>query len=762
MTTRFVLAPAWNWPVVVLIAIGLVTLVLLTYPPRVRHLASRTRRTLIGLRLAAALLLVFAMLRPEVQFSETDTKDAVLYILGDKSRSMTTPDGPGGKTRRETLVNMLDANKDRLEELAENLEVRYFDFDSELHPIELSDIKAGADGEWTALGFSLDALLKETQNGKQVIGIVLWSDGAQRAVAPFDIAPQTAARRFSDLQVPIFPVPLGESDVTNSGFDIAVDDIAVDDFVFVRNSVPVDARITVAGAKGRKFSVQLLVEDRTGRTNDQNGDLVVAAATPGALPSVEITATKSIQTIPVSLAFVPELPGDYRIAVRVIPLAGELRTTNNQQETLVTVQKGGLSVKYYDIARDEQMFIREINSSAKIQLDYQWVRGGEFASRNKIDQADFDKDRYDVYIIGDVPANAFSTEDLKLLAKRVRAGAGLLTTGGVYSFGPGGYAGTPLEPLMPVLLNKRDVQGAGEIASDLHIERDLQMVPTQAGLRHFVMRLTNGDNQRAWKRLPPLRKANKLRKKNALVQILAVSETDQVPLLFALDTERTRSLAFAADSTWLWWEEFGDEHQRFWRQLIFWLARKEFDSDQPVWVRVTPRNFNQGMPVPIEFGVRDENGDTVSDVTFETRVIGPNGKEVKVGVRSSRDQSFSEFRETAEPGIYRVLVTATKQNGEVISGGATTRFLVDSRDPELDNPAADPALLQSLAQQTGGRVIPAEEFDAFLDQLIATGPPNLSLTRITRVTLWDNWWYLAVFVLTMSAEWFIRKRRGLV
>jgi len=70
--------------------------------------------------------------------------------------------------------------------------------------------------------------------------------------------------------------------------------------------------------------------------------------------------------------------------------------------------------------------------------------------------------------------------------------------------------------------------------------------------------------------------------------------------------------------------------------------------------------------------------------------------------------------------------------------------------------------LQELAQQTGGRVIPAEEFDEFLDQLITTGPPNLSLTQITRLTLWDNWWYLSAFVLAMTAEWFVRKRRGLV
>ena len=84
MSTRFVVEPAWSWPVVVLIAIGLVTLVLLTYPSRVRHLPIGIRRTLIGLRLVAALLLIFAMLRPEIQYLETDTRTRCCTCWGIK------------------------------------------------------------------------------------------------------------------------------------------------------------------------------------------------------------------------------------------------------------------------------------------------------------------------------------------------------------------------------------------------------------------------------------------------------------------------------------------------------------------------------------------------------------------------------------------------------------------------------------------------------------------------------------------------------
>lgn len=760
MSTRFVIEPVWSWPLVVLIAAGLLTLVLLTYPPRVRHLGTGTRRTLIGLRLLAVLLLVFAMLRPEIHFAETDSQDAAIFVLGDASRSMTTPDAPGGKSRREALVRLLKENRPTIDQLSELLEVRYFDFDDGLKPADLAAVAEAAEGDHSAIGFSLDALLKEAHS-KQIIGVVLLSDGAQRAIAPFDLTPQAAARNLRDLQVPVFPVQMGESEVGDTGLDIAVEDIAVDNLVFVRNVVPVDARIRVTGAQGRRFSVQLMLEDRTGRPSDQHGDMLPPPAAPGARLSIEIQATQPVQTIPVSLSFVPQLSGEYRIAVKVTPLDEEIRTANNYRETLVTVQKGGLSVVYYDSPRDEQVFIREISTAAKIQLDYRWVMTGQLANRTRIDPSDFDPDRYDVFMIGDVPAKAFGEENLKKLARRLDDGAGLIMTGGFFSFSPGGYAGTPLESMLPVLLDKRQIQGDGPIASDLHYERDLQMLPTESGLSHHVMRLSNSGNRQLWQKLPPLLRANRLRKKNALVEVLAETP-DGVPLLFAMETGKSRSLAFAGDSTWQWWmKDFRDQHQRFWRQVILWLAKKEFDSDDPVWVRVEPRNFESGAPVPIEFGVRDDEGNSVDGVDFDVRVIGPDGTESPIAALSARDKSFGEFRNATEPGIYRVAVSATSESRQ-FQGEASTRFLVDAHDPELDNPSANPEVLESLAQQTGGRVIPVEEFDDFLKQLVETGPPNLSLTKVTRTSLWDNWWLLTVFVVAMSVEWFVRKRRGLV
>lgn len=758
METRLVIEAVWSWPVVLLVAAGLPLLVLLTYPPRVRHLPKLSRRLLIGARLFAVALLLFAMFRPELQVTATDSKSGSLIILGDSSRSMTTPDGPGGITRRAGLIRTLENSADTLTTLRKRIDVRYFDFAGPMASAESPAAAAG--GEQTAIGAALEQILKDAA-GQRVLGIVLMTDGAQRALPPLDTDPRGTARRMGAMQMPVFPVPFGESAISQAGLDIAIEDLSVSPVTFEKNIVPVTARVRATGAQGQRFAVQLLVEDRLGRRPDESGEMKIAAAGIGVVPSVKLRPGGTDETIPVDLSFVPQLPGEYRVAVRVVPFEKEVRTTNNQRETLTTVLRGGVNVAYFDTRRDESRFLPEINAASQIQLDFFWIRTGAFAELTRIDDSVFDPGRYDVYLIGDVPAIALGESRLKKLKACVDAGSGLLMMGGVYSFGAGGYAGSPIEDVLPVRMSRLEVQGAGDVSADLHVDRDLKMLPTPDGTRHFIMRLSAEKNRERWLALPPLRGANRLERKNAFVEVLAESE-DRVPLLFAAESGKARVLAFAGDTTWRWWmRDFKAEHQRFWRQVVLWLARKEQETEQPVWVRVDPRNFAPGSAVPIELGARGDDGSPVTDAQMQVRITDPNGAVSSVAPLRTGDSWSAAFQQSREPGLYQVAVSATR-NGQPVGGEATARFLVESRDLELDDPAADPGLLRDLAAVTGGRVVTPEDLPKFLQEVLDKGLPSLEEKNITRIPLWDNWWYLTLFVAVMTVEWIERKRRGLV
>ena len=82
--------------------------------------------------------------------------------------------------------------------------------------------------------------------------------------------------------------------------------------------------------------------------------------------------------------------------------------------------------------------------------------------------------------------------------------------GGFNSFGPGGYAGSPLADVLPVEMGRLERQGVDlsrPISRDLHLWGELPMLPVRS---HPILRLASDDNNAAlWQSLPPLQGANR-------------------------------------------------------------------------------------------------------------------------------------------------------------------------------------------------------------------------------------------------------------
>ena len=160
-------------------------------------------------------------------------------------------------------------------------------------------------------------------------------------------------------------------------------------------------------------------------------------------------------------------------------------------------------------------------------------------------------------------------------------------------------------------------------------------------------------------------------------------------------------------------------------------------------------------------GLRDKTDKPVENAAFQIEVQGPdNVKPVSVIPQQQSDGASAEFVGTEKPGDYWVSVRATV-DGKSVGLPTVTRFIVEARDPELDNPAADPDLMSEIAELTGASVVPPEKLSSFLDDLLKSGI-STELTRNRMVNLWDNWPLLLVFVSVLTLEWFVRKRNGLV
>ncbi|RMG34501.1 MAG: VWA domain-containing protein [Planctomycetota bacterium] len=747
---ELVIQPAWPWPVLVLLFLAAAALIVWDYRSSLR--ASRLQRVGTALRLAALLLLLFAGFRPAVQVSEIDTRKGLIVVLGDASRSMSVQDAAPDTSRRDTLRKLAERLLERLTDdaLAERLTVRLADFDSEYRPVD--DFSAQPEGDETAIGYALEQLLERHQSDR-LKSVVLLSDGAQRALSEHDVDPLQVAQRYADQQIPIHTVTIGAAGSTSGAVDVAVEQLELPEFAFARTVVPVRAQVRVQGQANEPIRLRLLVEPTPAAAAGAPAPLQPAVAHPGTRPTVVLQPQQSGELLRAELSFVPTRPGEIKIAVVAEPLKDELRKTNNRREALVSVEKGGVRVAYIDRLRPELKAVRLLTASRNIQLDTFLVRTGTLGTTVAIDEAIFAPDTYDVYIIGDVPRDRLPAPQLERLKTRLeRHGAGLIVLGGPFGILSSSLAGHPLEDVLPV-----------SVVSARPITRPLQMIPTEQGHRHFVMRLvadSAAENLRRWKTLPPLAGANHLQRKNEFAQVLAQSE-DGVPLLFAQQAGAARILAFAADTTYLWMQHgYHAETLRFWQQVVLWLAHKETDEEQPLWLTVEPRVIRQGQSVRIRAGARDASGRPLTDADFQLVVQGPDGSHQKLAPTQNNGTASATFRATKTPGDYWVHLQAQRQ-GQPLGLGLSKRFLVSAYDLEMDDPAADPDLMEALASQTGGMTTVPEDLDDFLDQWREAGF-GIGEERITRKTnLWDSPWWLAALCALVSLEWFFRKRRGL-
>ncbi len=735
---------------------ALVLLALLVVGPGRGKVGRRRRITLVGLRLAVVVLVVLAMLRPTLVYTRTEKEAATLVVLADGSRSMTVPDEIGGRTRWEAQLRTLREARSALAELAEDLEIAAFTFDAEARPAEVVDgrirLPEEPDGEETAIGAVLEDVLRG-QAGKRLLGIVLLSDGAQRARPPRDVLPQTAASRLKPLGFPLFTIRLGKSRGLGQAQDVAVKDLLANPRVFVKTELTVTGQIRVDGYVNREIPVQLLVETSSGRmeTVDQK--------------NVKVRADGEL--IPVTFTYVPQLPGEYKISLEAVEQRGELVRTNNRLSTFVNVLKGGLNVLYLEgfPPRNEQNFLRRaLDASPDIRVDLVHINPRR-PERRPADLAErFKPGKYEVYMLGNLDASVFQPGELDDLEDSVSKGAGLMMIGGVHSFGPGGYAETPLAKVLPVKMSRFERQGLDdEVSEDLHLPGPLKMMPTPISGNRLPMML--GADQRAneavWAELPALRDANRFRLENVKVgaEVLAQAGPDQ-PLLVAHAYGDGRVLAFAGDSTWLWaMEGHKPMHARFWRQVVLWLARKDESMEGNVWITLAQRRFLPGQAVEFTAGAQSPSGGPVEDAEYRAEIVLPGGATQELRLVRAEDQATGTFEATDTAGDYAIRVTASK-DGQLL-GSAQSRFLVLEQDLELDHAAADATLLESLAAMTGGRSLVPEELSNLIQRL-AEDTESLKIRTETKEPLWDTWGFFLVLVGLLAAEWYLRKRWGLV
>jgi hypothetical protein len=234
--------------------------------------------------------------------------------------------------------------------------------------------------------------------------------------------------------------------------------------------------------------------------------------------------------------------------------------------------------------------------------------------------------------------------------------------------------------------------------------------------------------------------------------------------MIGMATGKARVLAFGGE-TWVWARDLkSDEgrlaHQKFWRQVIFYLAHKEDQGENQVKISLDRRRIAVGQKLDMTITAHDAKEAPIPGVSYDIRVEreGSGGQSEQVPWYNQGNEAHGSYYAVGQPGDYRVTAVGSK-DGQVI-GRDSARFIVYQDDRELENPAADLALLRQIATVTEGRFVPPEELPKYLQSL--NSAVLTEYVSQAEHNIWDNWPFFLIFTALMTLEWWLRKRHGWV
>jgi uncharacterized membrane protein len=701
----------------------------------------RRRYVLSALRFATLLLLVLVLMRPVSRATTGDSRDVVVPILVDASRSMAIEDADGARRIDRARAFVTEVLEPRLRE---HFQVEVLSFGETLAAADPATLTATA--RRSDLAGAL-AAARERYRGRPVAGLLLLSDGG-------DTSGAMELSSAENLLPPVHAMGFGSPDV---GQDREVLSVTAADAVL--DGARVDLAVSAVAHRSRDSVELRLLEN--GRPRDVRH--VRPPADGGPIREVfQVSPAAGAATI-----YTVEIP----------PFPGELVPENNRRSVLVQPPSRPRRVLLVEGAPGfEHSFLkRALMGDRSLEVDAV-VRKGEneqgndtyyvqaVRSRSGALASGFPPDPaslfiYDAVVLANAGGDQFTGGQLESMRDFVsRRGGGLLVFG-AQSFLGRGLAGTPVEDALPVLLDRRaDALPAGSTAGGNKLSL------TSAGLDHPVTRLggTPEESRKRWEGLPALASASAVGSPRPGAEILATAAAGGAarPLVAVQRYGEGRSMIFAGEASWRWrmmLPASDTSYETFWRQAVRWIA---LGASDPVAIHPVAA-AGVGDDVAIRTAVRDRSFNPVRDADVTIRIVAPDGKlnDIRASVDANERGDGSLFTATFTPegpGLHRVSVTARR--GKEDMGTATTSVLVGGADTEMSDPRLNLNVLERIAAGTGGRVMTADEVDGLVATLQAATPAAaLAVSR----DLWHNGPSLALIIGLLTGEWLLRRKWGL-
>jgi hypothetical protein len=704
--------------VIFLLPLG-VGLVILIYSRTNPQPSSVVRRFLSGCRGLVIMLILIMLAEPAVQFVATDIVRSPMVLLVDTSKSMAIEEQ--GNSRLDEIRAVIRSEDFRA--IMDQVDVSVFGFAEVPYALGIADVDtAKVFGRATDISSALRYSLRVSGERGTPLSVLLMTDGGHNlGDDPVDVA--------RELGIPIFSLQAGH-DVELA--DAQIVSIKAPEVGYVGQHMSIQATVASWGFSGRADEVMLLQGSRlVGRQPLVHGE-------DGEHQSI-------------SFEVEPDESGPQLFRVVIPTRAGDRSQENNESQAFVRILEGRVETLIIagGPSADLAFAQRSLHADSTLSVSTLTQKTSEtFYEVGPMSAADISG--VDVFVLIDPGREVVMGRFGESISRKILSGAGLLFVGGQTSFARWSHD-SPILRLLPATAANSQARFKPGTAT-------LRM--TEYGRIHPVTRAAATDARTDhWARLPPLPGYFPLSRLQAGALVLIENQAyEKAPIVSAAERKHGRVVSVASGELWrldlISSGADGDPRtvRDFWTNAVKWLASESRSGRVSV---SSERNVYKGGEEVVILGqVLDQLARPVVGADLEVALEDGDGR---IRLMETGPGSYRGNWRGLDPGTYSYSAKATV-DGKIIGEDSGT-FVVEQHSVESVSLRPNGPLLAELARVSGGKTGSIEDWRSIVESM----PLQRRLTETnTTMNVRDQKWLMAVAILFLTLEWYIRKRQGMI
>jgi uncharacterized membrane protein len=680
-------------------------------------------------KIVVVVLILLALLDPDLRLSSLNGTPAKVLILRDISSSMDLrDDGSSSRSERvDRIIRQLETSA------PPSIRIEVLPFDTSLHEAGYAPKTNAVRG--TDLGAMLLALGTRPDLA-DADGAILLTDGGDETVDLPDLP-----------SVPFAIVGVGTP--PDSWDDIGITSVTAPSSVEEKSQFDLEAGLVARGGTHDNLSaIKVSLEEGHDKTWTEVQSQTVDLSSMHAAVIFHVQVNGA---------------GTQRYRVRLPELPGELTYANNTRTVSVQVQQRALHVLYFsqEIGVDYKYLRTELGADRGVLftamyrvLEDQFTVQGDRTGFQDLAQGFPTRDdvlkRYDCVILGSFAASQFSDAQQQALVRYVNNGGALILLGGDSSFGLGGYADSKLAPLMPWTI-RADEPPLSTGTFPVSLADSAAAVGFTSGLGEDISASSGAA-------LDSLNQPGDLRP-GAVALLKASTKDETVPVVAWQRYGKGQVLGIATNTMWKW-AAAGDPtralYGRFWRQAVRGLTKK-LEGGSLLGVSWNDEHYRPGEQATVEVQVR--SAEEAGSIRLVGSLSGPGGdKDVALTPVVGEASAYTAKIPLPQRGDYTFRLAA--YSGANLAESYERALAVQPLIDEGASPELKEAYLRSIAARARGVYTSETDLapvEAFLREQVVAQQSTITVPLAN----YKNVLALVIIAL-LIAEWLYRRRLNLI